>query len=127
MEKFKFFSDNKIVPSDSMWEELGALDGATNRYQLNRVLNITSDYMIDNEIDCVYLIPIMIRLFGDKNHEYGVNLITTYISDIIDDVEDLKNGFNSNDWETEMCAVIADRYYWYEREDGEIERNANNF
>jgi hypothetical protein len=132
MEKFKFFNQN--VLTNNMWDDLGALDGAANRQELDRVLNITKDYMDEHNIDNVYLIPIMIRLFYDKNNEYNRNLIITYIVDIINDVNDMypslrDNHLNSTgiDWETEMCAIIAERYYWYEREDNQILRNNGNF
>jgi len=123
---FKFFNGKKTLD----WQRTGLLEGATNIDLLVNALDLTYDYIIENilrvRVDnrAEYMLPIMVRLFRNKNNFYSNEEIINKVNEVFNLMGDpsitrliqeiMDNAWNGVDVEAEMCAIITERTNWIE-------------
>jgi len=129
---FKFFNGKKTLD----WQRTGLLEGATNIDLLVNALDLTYDYIIENilrvrvdnraeyMIPIMYMLPIMVRLFRNKNNFYSNEEIINKVNEVFNLMGDpsitrliqeiMDNAWNGVDVEAEMCAIITERTNWIE-------------
>lgn len=126
MRHFKFFNGKKTLD----WQRTGLLEGATNIDLLVNALDLTYDYIIENilrvRVDnrAEYMLPIMVRLFRNKNNFYSNEEIINKVNEVFNLMGDpsitrliqeiMDNAWNGVDVEAEMCAIITERTNWIE-------------
>jgi len=123
---FKFFNGKKTLD----WQRTGLLESATNIDLLVNALDLTYDYIIENilrvRVDnrAEYMLPIMVRLFRNKNNFYSNEEIINKVNEVFNLMGDpsitrliqeiMDNAWNGVDVEAEMCAIITERTNWIE-------------
>jgi len=129
---FKFFNGKKTLD----WQRTGLLEGATNIDLLVNALDLTYDYIMENilrvrvdnraeyMIPIMYMLPIMVRLFRNKNNFYSNEEIINKVNEVFNLMGDpsitrliqeiMDNAWNGVDVEAEMCAIITERTNWIE-------------
>jgi len=123
---FKFFNGKKTLD----WQRTGLLEGATNIDLLVNALDLTYDYIMENilrvRVDnrAEYMLPIMVRLFRNKNNFYSNEEIINKVNEVFNLMGDpsitrliqeiMDNAWNGVDVEAEMCAIITERTNWIE-------------
>lgn len=126
MRHFKFFNGKKTLD----WQRTGLLESATNIDLLVNALDLTYDYIIENilrvRVDnrAEYMLPIMVRLFRNKNNFYSNEEIINKVNEVFNLMGDpsitrliqeiMDNAWNGVDVEAEMCAIITERTNWIE-------------
>lgn len=126
MRHFKFFNGKKTLD----WQRTGLLEGATNIDLLVNALDLTYDYIMENilrvRVDnrAEYMLPIMVRLFRNKNNFYSNEEIINKVNEVFNLMGDpsitrliqeiMDNAWNGVDVEAEMCAIITERTNWIE-------------
>lgn len=132
MRHFKFFNGKKTLD----WQRTGLLESATNIDLLVNALDLTYDYIIENilrvrvdnraeyMIPIMYMLPIMVRLFRNKNNFYSNEEIINKVNEVFNLMGDpsitrliqeiMDNAWNGVDVEAEMCAIITERTNWIE-------------
>jgi hypothetical protein len=128
VKHFKFFNGKKTLD----WQRTGLLEGATNVELLVNALDLTYDYIMENILrvrvdNCAeYMLPIMVRLFRNKNNFYSNEEIINKVNEVFNLMGDpsitrLIQEIMDNAWygvyvEAEMCAIIAERTNWIEND-----------
>lgn len=132
MRHFKFFNGKKTLD----WQRTGLLESATNIDLLVNALDLTYDYIMENilrvrvdnraeyMIPIMYMLPIMVRLFRNKNNFYSNEEIINKVNEVFNLMGDpsitrliqeiMDNAWNGVDVEAEMCAIITERTNWIE-------------
>ena len=128
IKDFKFFR-----PNDSRinWQLTGLLDDATNVPLLIGVLDITWNYIVDNNLidsDRIksMLIIVMTKLYSDKYNSYSdydirgkIDEVATYLNsvEVRRTIQELEAGaWMSIDVEAETNHIIYERCKWDENE-----------
>lgn len=127
MKPFKFLSKNENTLN---WEITGLLEGSTNPVLLCRVLDMTRDYMVSNDlfnntVIVNMLLATMTRLFGTKHNTYEQIFIWMKIDDVMEEfnsaelrnlITDIQaNAFTTVDVEAELCQIVTERNNWEEQ------------
>jgi hypothetical protein len=135
IKQFKFFRDNETRIN---WQLTGLLDDATNVPLLIGVLDITWNYILDNNLmdnDRVKntLIIVMTKLYRDKYNSYSdydirgkIDEVITYMNSVavrrmVQEIQ--ANAFMTVDIEAETNHIIYERCKWDEDTVGEVFHN----
>jgi hypothetical protein len=126
MRRFKLLKG--FVKPNYAWAASGLLDDAENPEMLCGVLDVTLEYIhqqnLTEDLLSSLLFPIMTRIYRTKNNtypDYQIKLKLLRIemwlrSDELRNIMvDIRNGaFMSIDAEAEMCLLTAERFDWVE-------------
>jgi hypothetical protein len=122
MQSFKFFKNNT-----SDWRSTGLLDECDNEPLLIKVLDITRNYLRDNNLlngDYVLIFPIVRRIWYNKSMNYSDEEIENNVIEYVEYLgsEELRSlmiklladAFMSVDIEAEIVNVVSDYFNWNE-------------